>query len=70
MTIPRLMRIIPGAFIIISVVLFNIYNGDGTIFSQWNWLLFTLFVGINLLQSGFTQWCLLETILKKLGVKP
>ena len=32
------------------------------------WLWFTAFVGANLLQSAFTQWCLLETILRKLGV--
>lgn len=35
--------------------------------SQW-WLAFTAFVGLNLLQSGFTRWCPLEIILRKLGV--
>ncbi len=34
------------------------------------WLWFTLFVGVNLFQSGFTRWCLMEKILIKLGVKP
>jgi hypothetical protein len=32
------------------------------------WLYFTAFVGINLLQSGFTGWCLMENILRKLGI--
>ena len=32
------------------------------------WLLFTAFVGLNLLQSAFTKWCLMEDILAKLGV--
>jgi hypothetical protein len=30
---------------------------------------FTVFIGVNLIQSAFTKWCLLETILVKLGVK-
>jgi len=33
-----------------------------------NWYWFTAFVGANLLQSGFTEWCLMEDILRKLGV--
>jgi hypothetical protein len=32
------------------------------------WLLLTAFVGLNLLQSSFTLWCLLENILKKQGI--
>jgi len=35
-----------------------------------NWLWFTAFVGANLLQSGFTRWCLMEKIMLKLGAKP
>ncbi len=34
-----------------------------------NWLFLTVFVGLNLLQSSFTKWCLLESILIKLKVK-
>jgi hypothetical protein len=34
--------------------------------SEW-WLAFTLFIGANLLQSGFTRWCLMENIMRKLG---
>jgi hypothetical protein len=33
------------------------------------WLLFTLFVGLNLFQSALTGWCLMETFLRKLGVE-
>lgn len=38
------------------------------LFNGPTWLWFTAFVGANLLQSGFTRWCLLEDILKRLGV--
>jgi hypothetical protein len=43
-------------------------QGSPVFVSQW-WLAFTAFVGINLLQSALTQWCLMETILRKLGVQ-
>jgi disulfide bond formation protein DsbB len=59
--INRIIRAVAGAFILISLLL-SIY------FSQ-NWLWFTAFVGANLLQSSFTKWCLMEDILKKLGMK-
>ena len=39
------------------------------IFHSVNWLWFTAFVGVNLLQSGFTKWCLMETIMRKLGAR-
>jgi hypothetical protein len=38
------------------------------IFVSQYWLLFTAFVGLNLLQSGFTKWCPLEMIVRKLGL--
>lgn len=61
MVMERWIRIIAGSFILISLAL--------TIWvSQW-WLLFTAFVGLNLFQSGITRWCLMEDILRKLGVK-
>ena len=69
MTVERLIRIIAGSFIILSVLLFNAQNAENSIFSSVNWLLFTLFVGVNLFQSGFTKWCLMGTILQKFGVK-
>ncbi len=59
--INRFIKAIAGTFIIISVLL--------AIYVNQNWLWFTLFVGANLLQSSFTKWCLMEGILKKLGVK-
>ena len=54
-------RIIVGTMVLLSVVL--------TVYVHQNWLWFTVFIGVNLIQSAFTKWCLLETILKKLGVK-
>lgn len=59
--INRYIRAIAGTFVIISVVL--------SVYVNQNWLWFTVFVGANLIQSSFTQWCLMEKILFKLGVK-
>jgi len=67
MTVNQLMRIIPGAFIMISLVLAH-YTGQADL-SRLSWLWFTAFVGANLFQSGFTKFCLMEIILKKCGVK-
>ncbi len=67
MTTDRIIHIVAGFFIMLSVVLSSLYNG--VILSEPTWLWFTLFVGANLFQSGITQWCLMETILKKFGVK-
>lgn len=59
--INRIIRAIAGTFILISLLL--------AIYINQNWLWFTAFVGVNLLQSSFTKWCLMEEILRKLGVK-
>ncbi len=59
--INRIVRAIAGSFILISLLL--------AIYVNQNWLWFTAFVGANLLQSSFTKWCLMEDILKKLGIK-
>jgi len=67
MTIERAIRIIAGTFIMLSVLLSSVYNG--VVLSEPTWLWFTLFVGLNLFQSGFTQWCLMEKILQALGMK-
>jgi len=56
----RIVRAIAGTFILISLLL-SIYINE-------NWLWFTAFVGANLLQSSITKWCLMDTILTKLGV--
>jgi len=63
----RAIRIIAGGFIMLSVALSAMYNGVDLTHPTWLW--FTLFVGVNLFQSGITRWCLMETILKKLGMK-
>jgi hypothetical protein len=68
MTTERTIRIIAGGFILLSVFLAWAYNGVKL--DEPTWLWFTLFVGANLFQSGFTRWCLMESILIKLGVKP
>jgi len=67
MTIQRAIRIIAGLFILLSLYLAYRYNG--VVLSEPTWLWFTAFVGANLLQSGFTRWCLMEKILGKLGMK-
>lgn len=69
MTVERYIRIFAGSFIMLSVVLFNAQNAGESIFASPNWLWFTLFVGANLFQSGVTKWCLMGTILKKLGIR-
>ncbi len=61
MTVERYLRSIAGFFVLVSLLL-------GYYHSLY-WLLFTAFVGLNLLQSAFTNWCPMITILKKLGVK-
>jgi len=60
MKMEHYIRAIAGSFIIISLLL--------AYFHSQYWLLFTAFVGLNLLQSAFTKWCLMEDILAKLGV--
>jgi len=65
MTVDRLIRIFAGSFILLSLALG--VAGSPIYVSGW-WLLFTAFVGANLLQYGFTNVCPLVWILKKLGV--
>lgn len=55
-----IIRAIAGSFVLISVAL-------GYWVSPY-WFLFTAFVGVNLIQSSVTKWCLMEDILEKLGV--
>jgi hypothetical protein len=62
----QVVRIVAGSFILLSLALG--IPGSPLFVSPW-WLAFTAFVGINLLQSGFTKWCLMETILRKLGLR-
>lgn len=60
MTLHRILRLVAGAFVLLSLALAH--------FVSPKWLWFTAFVGLNLLQSAFTDWCPLITILKKAGV--
>ena len=60
MSLERWIRLIAGSFVIASVVLSYVHSRY--------WLLFTLFVGLNLFQSALTRWCLMEDILRWLGV--
>jgi len=61
MTVDRYLHMIAGAFVMLSLAL-------GYWVSSY-WYLFTGFVGLNLFQSAFTNWCPMMTILRKLGVK-
>ena len=61
MTVNRYLRLIAGFFVMLSVAL-------GYYISPY-WFLFTAFVGLNLFQSAFSDWCPMMTILRKLGVK-
>ena len=61
MTVERYLRVIAGFFVLVSIILAHFHSPY--------WLLFTGFVGLNLLQSAFTNWCPMMTILKKLGVE-
>ena len=61
MTMDRYLRMIGGFFVVLSLALGHWVNP--------NWYYFTAFVGLNLFQSAFTNWCPMVTFLRKLGVK-
>ena len=61
MTVDRLLRGIAGTLILLSLAL--------AYFHSHLWIWFTVFIGLNLLQSAFTDWCPMMTILRLLGVK-
>jgi len=67
MTTWQIVRVVAGIFVLLSLALGT--PGSPVFVSQW-WLAFTAFVGANLLQSGLTRWCLMESLLRKLGVEP
>jgi hypothetical protein len=66
MTVNRIVRIVAGFFIMLSLTLAH-FMGQVDM-TQLSWLWFTAFVGANLFQSGFTQFCPMDSILRKLGV--
>jgi hypothetical protein len=61
MTVERGLRLMAGAFILLSLAL-------GYWVSPY-WYLFTAFVGLNLFQSGITNWCPAMYFLKKCGLR-
>jgi hypothetical protein len=61
MNVERFLRSIAGSFVVLSLAL-------GHFVSPY-WYLFTAFVGLNLIQSGLTNWCPMVTFLRKLGVR-
>lgn len=66
MTTERLVRVFAGSFVLLSLAL----GVQGSpLFVSTNFLWFTAFVGFNLLQSGFSCFCPLEIVLKRLGVR-
>jgi hypothetical protein len=61
MTVERYLRLIAGLFVLLSAGLgYWVHPG---------WFALTAFVGLNLLQSAFTDWCPMMTILRKAGVR-
>ena len=61
MYLEKYIRLIAGSFVLISLTL--------GIYVNRYWFIFTAFVGVNLIQSVFTNWCLMEDILRKFGIK-
>lgn len=61
MTVERGLRLMAGVIVVISVALAHYLS------SYWLWL--TAFVGLNLLQSAFTNWCPGMSILRAMGLK-
>ena len=61
MHVERWLRLIAGTVVLASLALGSLHSP--------HWYLLTAFVGVNLLQSGFTNWCPMMTILRALGVR-
>lgn len=61
MTIERALRLTAGAVILISMALAQ--------YVSHYWYILTAFVGLNLLQSGFTNWCPAMALFRKMGLK-
>ncbi len=61
MNIERALRLIAGCVILLSLTMAHFHHP--------NWLFLTAFAGLNLLQSGFTDWCPMVWILQKAGLK-
>lgn len=59
MTIDRWLRLVAGVFVIGTIAL-------GILVNHW-WFAFTAFVGLNLFQSAFTDWCPMMWLLERMG---
>jgi hypothetical protein len=66
MTTWQLTRVVAGTFVLLSLAL-GVKESPLYVSSYFLW--FTAFVGANLLQSGLTRWCLMERILRGLGLR-
>jgi len=60
-TVERALRLMAGVVVLLSVALAH--------YVSMNWLLLTAFVGLNLLQSSFTNWCPAMSIFRAMGMK-
>ena len=67
LTVNQFVRIFAGAFVMISLAL-GVEGSPLFVSSKFLW--FTAFVGANFLQSGFSNWCQMEVIMRKLGARP
>ena len=61
MNVDRYLRLIAGLIVMLTVAL--------GVWHDPRWFYFTAFVGLNLFQSAFTDWCPMMTILRKIGVR-
>lgn len=62
MSIDRMILVIAGTFVLASLALSQLHHPY--------WLFFTAFVGLNMFQAGFTRWCIMAIILRKLDRRP
>lgn len=67
MTVERAIRILAGVMVLASLALAHV--GGQIDLGKMSWLWFTGFIGLNLIQSGFTGFCPPEMLFKKLGLK-
>jgi len=61
MNINQGLRLVAGIMILVSLAL--------TYFVHANWVYFTMFIAANLIQSAFTNWCPMMTIMRKMGIQ-
>jgi hypothetical protein len=61
MTVERGVRLMAGVMVLLSLALAHYFS--------LHWLLLTVFVGLNLMQSAFTNWCPAMSILRAVGLK-